>query len=494
MPEPLLPALEAAMQAEAAGDLETAVAHYATVLAAQPDCVEALNNLGSIAHRIGHYSDAIQFQRQALAARPDFLPSQVNLSRSLAKSGDLHAADAAYTAAIANAGDQQTLKIALLSEQIQLRYGHGLFAEAAALVESACAQHPESAELQLVAGNVQIYLRAPANAEHHYRRALALHDSPRGRANLALALLAQDRFEEGWPLYESRYHAELVAHDKVSFGTQACPQWQGEDLHGRRILVIGEQGMGDQIHFARFVAMLAEAGATVELQCAPALRPLLATAAGVAKIHDSTPQGTFDYWTPLLSLPMHLGKLNGRHWPGPYLHADSLRREGWRNQLTTWSNGKPKIGIAWAGSPGNAIDRMRSLSLDQVLALIAPFKGRAMFFSLQKGAEETHDLERQCIGGLIPLSDMIGDFADTAALITELDLVISVDTAVAHVTGALGRPGIVLLSPGADWRWGTLGLGECALYPSLRPVWKRPGADWQAALQQASGYLNTHLG
>ncbi|MDQ8021283.1 MAG: tetratricopeptide repeat protein [Moraxellaceae bacterium] len=489
-------ALAAAIAADEAGRLDEAVALYAEVLGADPACVDALVNLGALAFRVGQFAEAANFQREALALRPDLQPARINLARTLARLGEVDEADALYRELTAGA----SATAALQSEHIQLLYGDGRLAAARELADTSCARAPQEAEFWLLAGNVRMYQRDPADAERCYRRALECRDNARGRANLALALLAQDRFAEAWPLYEARYASDLQAHDKVAFAVDGAsppwPQWQGEPLAGKRILVMGEQGMGDQIHFARFLPQLAAQAATVELVCAAPLAPLFAGMPGIAAVHAQAPATTrFDFWTPLLSLPWRLGQDNGRAWPGtPYLQAPPARQAHWRDQLAQWTgtSGLPRVGIAWAGSPGNAIDRMRSLPLEAVLGLAERLRGRAMLLSLQKGAGELASIDRQCAAGIVPLADLINDFGDTAAIVAGLDCVITVDTALAHVAGALGKPGFVLLSPGADWRWGSDQPADCELYPSLRPLWHDAANGWKLALDTVEQAFRSH--
>ena len=475
--------LSAAMAAEQADDLDTAVAQYSAVLAADPACVEALNNLGAIAARVGQPEDAVNFYREALAHRPDFTPSRINLARTLASLGLTSEADSHYAEAIRH-GDS------LHAERAQLWLNAGEPATAQQIAQDACPLRPADADLWLVLGNARLYQHSPEEAELCYRKAQRLADTPRARANLALALLAQSRFAEAWPLYESRYDPALRAPDAVRFDTLPWPQWQGEPLLGKRLLVVGEQGFGDQIHFARFIAQAVTQGASVELLCKPALRPLLDNAAGVSKALDTLPaDARYDYWTPLLSLPYRLGLADGRAClQTPYLSADPARRTQWRAQLDAWGPGKRKIGLVWAGAAGNTVDRLRSLSLDAVLPLTAGLNPDTLFLSLQTSELPAHELERQCLAGLIPVGDMLPDFAATAALIAELDLVIAVDTAVAHLAGALNKPTWVLL-PGTDWRWGRPGSPACTLYPSVRPFWRDPVTGWDKALTQLGAAL-----
>lgn len=458
-----------AIQAEERGDLEAAVAAYASVLEAQPDCIEALNNLGAICFRAGQPQDAVNFYLQALEYQPDFRLARLNLARTLSKLGQADASNAHYRALLA-----QENSLELLVERLQMLVTHGQLQQAASEAAAACAAQPTAAELWLVAGNAQLYLCQPAAAEAAYRKALSLQDSARARANLALALFAQSRFTEAWPYYEARHDNSLQAHDAVRFANYPWPRWQGEPLTGKRILLVGEQGLGDQIQFARFIEPLAASGAAVELVCHPALVSLLASTPGLQACHASVPPGEqFDFWSPLLSVPLHLGCEDALQcWSYPYLQADAAKRSQWCEQLAAWAGSKKKIGLVWRGSAGNATDRIRSIPTTEILELPRRLGEQAMFFSLHKDDATSGELELICRSGIIPLGDMLNDFSDTAALICELDLVVSVDTAVAHAAGALGHPLHVLLAAGIEWRWGQPGSDDCALYPSAHLHWK----------------------
>lgn len=476
--------LQAAIAAEQAGALDTAVAQYSAVLAADPTCVEALNNLGAIASRVGQPDDAVNFYAEALRHRPDFVPSRINLARTLAGLGQIEEADRHYAEAI----QQGQL---LQAERAEAWLTAGQPAAAQQIAQEAFPQAPTDAALWLVLGNARLFQHAPEDAERCYRKAQTLADTPRARANLGLALLAQGRFEEAWPLYESRYDPALRAPDAVRFEALPWPQWQGEDLAGKRVLVVGEQGFGDQIHFARFLQPLAAQGAQVDLLCKPGLRALLATAPGLSSTFDSLPpDARYDCWTPMLSLPFRLGAADGRAClQTPYLSAEPALRAQWRAQLETWGPGKRKVGLVWAGAAGNAVDRLRSIPFGALLGALQGTQAGTLYLGLQIGQTNPAELEQQCLAGVIPVGDMLPDFAATAALIAELDLVIAVDTAVAHLAGALNKPVWALL-PGTDWRWGRPGSPDCTLYPSVRPFWRDPVTGWDKALAQLAAALH----
>ena len=459
----------AALAAEASGDIQGAIEGYEAILAKQPGCPEALTNLGVLASRSGDSESALLFYEEAVRNAPTFVPARLNRARVLMRTGDMANALGDLERVIADGSVEPSVH----ADRAHVLLMLGRPREALAHAEAAAARMPDRA-LWLVLGNALLAHRRPREAELSYRK--VPEDGARMRANLGLALMAQGRFDEAWPYYEARYDETLQAHDVVRFDSMPCPQWAGENLSGKRVLVVGEQGFGDQIQFVRFIEVVAQAGAHVELICRPALASLLGTAPGVSKVHVSAHNAletTFDYWTPMLSLPYRLGVGDPRKtWTYPYLQADEAKRAYWKHQLAAWGGNKRKVGLVWSGAAGNSNNRMRSMGEANVIAMVNGLTDRNCFVALQKGLL-LDSIEPLCRAGIIPLEDVLKDFSDTAALEAELDLVITVDTATAHEAGALGRPTWVLLFAGADWRWGdTLGEVRCVSYPSQRLFWR----------------------
>lgn len=476
--------LQAAIEAEAAGDLNTAVGHYTQVLGADPRCVEALNNLGAIAFRVGHKDDALSFYRQALWHRPDFLPAQINLARTLASLNQVEEAHQTYAEANRHGAG-------LEGEHAQMLVNKGFPAQGQFIVQEACVAHPENPDLWLTLGNARLFQQSPEEAELCYRKACTLADTPRARANLAIALLAQGKFNEGWPLYENRYDPTLRAHDAVRFEALPWAQWQGQSLQGKRLLLVGEQGHGDQIHFVRFVAQLARMGASVDLLCKPNLVDLFARIPGLhACFATLSTDMVYDYWSPLLSLPLQLDCMDARLCETtPYLEAAPAKRSAWRDQLQAWRSGQQiAVGLVWSGAAGNSIDALRSIHLEELLPTLEGLGTEYLWVSLQAEPGDAVQQAQLTAAGIHDVSARLTDFDETAALIAELDLIISVDTAVLHLTGALNKPALGLLG-GTDWRWGTPGQSQCALYPCVRPFWRDTQLGWQHALQALRAFL-----
>jgi tetratricopeptide (TPR) repeat protein len=328
------------------------------------------------------------------------------------------------------------------------------FAEAERWLRLALENRPNLPELHRLIGNLHQEQGRVDLAERDYRAGLALKPDDDGlRLALGGLLLSLGRFAEGWPLMEARIalHPSVVPPIQVSF-----PEWLGEPLAGRSILVWYEQGLGDQIQFARFAPALQAMGAEVTLVAPPELAALFA-GLGVTVVEQGAPPAALpspDHWTLPLSIPGRLGTTLATLPQPPYLAAPPDRRAGWAGHAP-----KGTVGVAWRGRSTHGNDAHRSLASLETLAPLAA-----------AGAT------------LLDLSDPVGDFADLAAVVEGLDLVVSVDTALAHLAGALGKPCWVLLPWfRTDWRW--LAEGEASpWYPSIR-LFRQPAlGDWASPI------------
>jgi hypothetical protein len=293
--------------------------------------------------------------------------------------------------------------------------------------------------------------------------------------NRGVILLMRADYARAWPEYEWRTRMPGYAdYANFAFG---MPRWRGEPLAGRSILVHAEQGHGDTIQFARFIAPLAAAGATVDVFCHEPLVTLIARVPGVRHAFGRLRERpTHDYHAPMLDVAAsQLRGIDSPHWFGPYVHALPEREERFSSLLRERLH--PVVGIAWKGSARHANDRNRSLSREAAAALLAAGRTRV---NLQLG-EEPLD------ASMIDAASGVTDWDDTAAVIAHLDHVITVDTAVAHLAGAMGKPVTVLLPFVPDWRWRESG-ETTPWYPSMRLLRQvRPG-DWRDTLQAAIRY------
>jgi hypothetical protein len=292
---------------------------------------------------------------------------------------------------------------------------------------------------------------------------------------LGLIQLLQGNLAVGWAEYESRWKVGVGDDRKL-----LQRRWKGEPLGGERILLYAEQGLGDTMQFVRYVPLVAKLGGEVVLEVQPALHGLLAhtdAASRVIRRGEMLPE--FTWQCPLMSLPLALGtELDTIPARIPYIVPDAERVEAWRERL---QKNTRCIGLAWAGNSGHPRDRLRSISLEQLTPLLNV--SGTTFYSLQfgSGAEQTKQLPPDV--RLIDLGDELKDFANVAAIVANLDLVISIDSAVAHLAGALGKPVWTLLNKGCDWRW-FLEREDSPWYPTARLFRQTTPGEWQDVVKR----------
>ncbi len=477
--------VEQGVQLARQGRLEEAVGAYERAIAAEPGLAEAHYNLG-IAHRaLGHMQDAASCWRRAIELKPDLVPAHNNLGSALLELGQVDAAIAAHRRALAV--DPRSLA-ALVNLGNALRQA-GRPDEAADTYRAALAQKPDEA---MAHGNLGLALQdlgALDEAEAEYRRALALRpDYADAHRNLGMLLLLLGRFAEGWAEYRWRWRTRWHPRRRFPF-----PAWDGGDVAGKRILLHAEQGLGDTIMFSRLAAVLAARGARVTLEAQPALVRLLAGLAGIERILPlSAAPPALDLEVPLLDLPGLLG-LDAGNVPAamPYLRAEPERVARWRAIVDSRPGLEVgpsfKIGIVWQGNPNSIADLGRSPPLG-AFAPLAALPG-VRLIALQKGAG------RGQLSALPGVEDLGADFdagpdafLDTAAAMQSLDLVISADTAAAHLAGALGRPCWIVLKSVPDWRW-MLDRDGTPWYPTLRLFRQARRGDWDELFRRVAAVL-----
>ncbi len=434
-----------------AGDVARAEACFREAVRIAPDFAEGYANLGFLLDRRGVTDGAESCYRRSIELNPAYSETHLNLGALLAKEKRFTEAEAAYRRAIA------------LSPRAPAGWSN--------------------------LGVLYACMKREEDAEQCYRTAMALDESyANARFNLSYLLLRQGRFEEGWYCLEARdWYAALSAH-------LACPRWQGESLAGKSIVIGYEAGHGDMIQFCRYAAVLkAQGAASITMICHPSLKALFAALEGVDTIisfDEQIPASGWDFWTPLFSIPYHC-KTRLDSIPGevPYLQAPSSRIAKWASLLP--GNGL-RVGLVWKGNPLFENDADRSLPSLDVLAPLGAIAG-VNLISLQKGAGEAEAAQPPGGMHLIDLGSRLEDFADTAAVVTSLDLVVCVDTAIAHLTGALGKPCWVLLPAyKADWRWLT-DRTDSPWYPGIMRLFRQSTmGDWAAVVAEVATALE-HL-
>jgi lipoprotein NlpI len=462
----------------AEGDAAAAQRCFEAALAWAPDVPELHANLALLLDQIGQDEAAERHYRTALAHRPDLPEVHLNLGALLARQKRFGGAEAS------------------LSLALRLR--------------------PHDAASWTNLGVLYAALQRDAAAEACHRRALALApDLHKAAFNLAYVLLRQARWDEGWPALEGRAsYAPLAAH------LAAVPRWQGEPLRGRSLLLGFEAGQGDMVMACRYVAVLRALGAgPITLLCHPSLKRLCTSllqppADEVIAFDEPVPTEGWDLWAPMLSLPGLCGTTSSAVPADlPYLQVPAdwaLAAQAWLT--AAWPVHTPpgalpqqpasrplRVGLVWRGNPAFENDADRSLPDLRCLAPLGAAVRQAgcavQFISLQKGAGEADALAPPAeLHGLLVPTAWLDDFVGTAALVAQLDLVISVDTAVAHLAGALGRPCWLLLPDyKCDWRWLT-GRTDTPWYPAVMRLFRQArlgeaGGRWEPLIEQLASEL-----
>jgi len=439
------------------------------------DEVESLFAQGSHALQAGDPHAAAKCFQQVIQLFPDLAEAHGNLGVAREAQGDRSGAERAY---------RQALRLDPEHLQMQLNLGALLvlqkrFEEAATLYGTLIHQHPEAPSAWCNLGVLHTCRQEEELAERCFRTALDLDATyAKARFNLSYLLLRQGRMLEGWPALEARpWSLDLDA--KIP-----APRWRGEPLAGQSLLIGCEGGYGDWLQFVRYVPILKAMGAgRIGIVCQPTLTRLftgMPELDAVVAVGDVVPPG-WDLWTLPLSLP-HLCQSRVESLPAsiPYLHATTEDIAAWRARLP---DARLRIGLAWKGNPAFENDADRSLSSLTALAPLALVEG-IQWVSLQmdRGQEELAQVPAGM--RIFDPSPWIRDFADTAALMSHLDLVLSVDTAAAHLAGALGRPCWVLLPHyKTDWRW-FRGREDSPWYPrSMRLFRQAQASDWRPVIE-----------
>ncbi|WP_422926545.1 tetratricopeptide repeat protein [Singulisphaera sp. PoT] len=498
------------------GRLPSAIAHFEEVLRLKPDFAEVHSNLGAVYRMVHEREKAAEHYRSAITLNPDFAAAHHNLANLLVELERLAEAEQSY---------RQALRIDPRSAEVWNGLGLVLasferFGEAESAYLKALEVDPHNADAENNLGNTLMALDRFEDAFERFRRAIqkkpylaeahnnlawplmkfgryedaeicyenALQIDPNyahAHFNRAICWLIQGKFAQGWPEYEWRWRCKTG-----SFPSHDQPVWDGQDITGKTILLHCEQGLGDTLQFIRYAPMLKERGATVVVECQPALVPILERCEGIDRL-IAKGQGLppFDMHSALLSLPSAF-RTASETIPDriPYLFADPELIQHWRARLTA-SEGF-RVGIHWQGSNQYNGDRQRSIPLRH-FETIADVPG-VRLYSLQKneGSAQLADFARK--HQVIDLADELdaesGAFMDTAAVMINLDLMITSDTSLAHLAGGLGIPVWVPLSKASDWRW-LADREDSPWYPTMRLFRQEALGDWQTVFRRMAKQL-----
>src|SRR5471032_3129673 len=461
------------------GDLQAALDLIGRAVALLPQAATPLLNLGTVHKQLGQHDAALRCIAQALALEPCHATALNNYGSvllAMQRHGD---ALPWFERALAIAADDADAWNNLGNALLELRRHE----EALLCLDRALQLQPQHVHALFNRGNALQFLNRTDAALDSYARVLECDpEHVDAHFNMGVCRLLNGDLEHGWPQYEWRWRKAAYAA-LMPLGAQ--PLWQGpvrdgpsrDDtaLSGKTLLVYSEQGYGDTLQLCRYVPLLAARGARVILRVQPALKTLLATLAGAQVMATDEALPDYDLHCPLMSLPLAFGtRLASIPAATPYLHADPQRDARWRTLLGAAD--KPRIGIAWAGSGAHANDALRSI--------VTP---ALEFISLQK---ELRAVDRLLLAnaGIALYAAQQNDFADTAALIAQMDLVICVDTSIAHLAGAMGKPVWLLLPFAPDWRW-MLGRDDSPWYPTMRLFRQTRSGDWDDVLDAVARRL-----
>jgi tetratricopeptide (TPR) repeat protein len=453
-----------------------AEAAFSEALRLKPAFARAHSNLAVVLNRTERYAEAEAQARESLRLKPDYAPAHGNLATALHEQGKLEEARLHLREALRlepESGEAHNNMGVALQEQER-------YEEAETLGRRAVELKPDDHGALTNLANTLTALGQREEALELFQRAIALKPNfADAHVNLAIALLQVERFEEAWPEYEWRWRVQKWQYKPRDFTE---PLWTGQDIPpGQTLLLHGEQGLGDTLHFCRYVPKAASR-ARIVLEVPEPLVRLMRCLPGVDQViarGEKLPH--FDWQTPLMTLPLAFGTTK-ETIPNdvPYLTTDPALVARWRERTDALSG--LKVGLVWAGNPKLPRDRQRSISFAKFAGLFE-LEG-VSFVSLQKG-----DGERPSEGSRVhDWTAEIEDFADTAALIETLDLVIGVDTSVIHVAGALAKPTWLLNRYSPDWRWLREGEGS-DWYPTLRQFRQPAPGDWESVLLRVTEAL-----
>jgi len=498
------------------GQHAEALQHLERAASLDPSHVDARNNFGNALLELGRAAEAIEQFRAAIALRPDSAAFHYNLGNALLVDDRPAEAEASFRAAIAldpqHAGAHNNLGNALRTQgqyadaiaeykaalAIRPEYygtlnnvGSALLAlhrpdEAIGWFERALSARPDYAEASNNRGGALLALDRPEEALVWFRRAIA--DDPenlQARFGEAMALLVMGNFREGWAAYESRWLDPKFREDERDYGDAP---WLGDaPIAGRTMLLHAEQGLGDTIQFIRYAPLVRGLGARVILEVQPPLVPLLRDLADMV-IAKGDPLPPYDLHCPLVSLP-HAFATKVATIPAqiPYVRADPAKRTLWRDRLGP--RGRLRIGVAWSGARDHPEDAVRSIPAALFLPPLA--EANVELHVIQKDIRESDAAAVGAAPGLRVYADRLDDFSDTAALISELDLIVSADTSVAHLAGALGRPVWILVQFAPDFRW-MRNRTDSPWYPTARLFRQRVRDEWGPVIAEVVAALTAY--
>lgn len=466
-----------------AGRTGEAREHYEAALVCDPTLHHALRRLADLSLEEKRYGDAVSWLRRACALNRAHRADSIDLLKALAQLGD----EAAWNAQLAQLRAEFAADLPALEDLGFALNDIDRYEAAYDVSMQGLALDAERGELHHNAGYASNMLGDHAGMRHHAALAARrLPDDEHVQFNVAVTQLRDGDFANGWRQY--RWHERLAGN--ATLVRPPFPEWTGGPLAGRRFLLVGEQGLGDQLQSLRYIDWLNRQGAIVDVWVDKAIGDVAACSRGVHRAWTTMPREPYDYWCRMFRLPEHMGlTLDMLPLAMPYLAASPTLVERWRGRLdgvTPRGAGKLRVGLVWAGNPDYRLDRYRSLALRALRPVLATQS--VSWFSLQKGgAQEELDAPLEGVE-ITPLGKEIERFTDTLAIVQSLDLVITVDTSVAHLAGAAGVPVWILLPTCTDWRWMTART-DSPWYPSARLFRQRQLGRWDDVIEEVERAL-----
>ncbi len=465
------------------GRLDEAIACYRRAQKINPDYAEAINNLGNVLKEQEKLDEAVACFRRAVEIKPDYADARNSLGALLEKQGHVEEATACYRRALEDKPDDETAHNNL---GVTLK-AQGKLDEAIACYERALEIKSDYAEAQNNLGNAVKDLGNLEDALTRYRRAMEIEpDYASAHFNYSLALLLLGEYAEGWVEHEWRWKRDDPEHRGRGF---AQPLWDGSRLDGRTILVHAEQGLGDAIQFIRYMPFVAERGGRVVVECHPMVIRLFKDFPGIDQlVNGESPLPHFDVQTPFLTLPTTFGTtVETIPAEAGYLRAEPGLVGFWRRRMAEFAG--RKIGLCWQGNPNFPGDPWRSIPLKHFGVLVDD--PSSTFVNLHKGDGEAQIRECGFADRIVNFSPEVESLVDTAAIMEKLDLIITSDTSVAHLAGALGKPTWVLLQSVPDWRW-LMDRDDMPWYPTMRLFRQRKLNDWDGVLARVRRALEDY--
>jgi tetratricopeptide (TPR) repeat protein len=462
--------------------LVEALRFLARALKVNSSSADALSNLGLALHATGRYDEAISSYRHALDLAPDHPEILYNLGNASLALDNADDALSNYDHVLAIAPDHVGALVNRGNALLRLNQP----VKAMASYDAGLASLPGHPQILTNRGHALRRLDRPVEALVDFRAALAAApEFAEAHFEAAMAQLSMGDFDAGWKEYEWRWKTGAFARHPPP---PKAPPWLGEvPISGKTVLLHAEQGFGDTIQFIRYAPLLAGQGAKVICEVQPELQPLLSeniTLKDITFMAAGESRPAFDLHCPLLSLPLAFGTQPGTIPAAvPYLAASAERQAYWRDRLPP---GRLRAGFVWSGQSSHKNDSNRSIALSRLSALFEDPKVRC--FGLQRDPRDADGEALRGLPNLVHLGDDLRDFADTAAIISLLDVVISVDTAVAHLAGALGQPVMILLPHAADFRW-MRDRDDSPWYPGAKLLRQPAFGDWDSVIARAADEL-----